>query len=173
MKPPLLFAGNALLFVFLSALNVHAARPDIAGSFVYVPERSTSVEKALEKAVAKTSFVIRPIARSRLTKTNKPYQAITFLSEPGKLGIVTDRRAPTVAPDDGKPVKWAREDGEVLDVSMKRQGTGVRETFAASDGKRVNEFELSADGRELRMNVTVSSRRLPEPLTYTLVYQRQ
>ena len=170
MRRTLCVAG-LLLSAFI--LQAHAANTDMAGRYVYVPERSTAVDRAVEKAVTEVNFVLRPMARSRLKKTNQPYQNITLTIGADKLSITTDRRAAIVTPASGKPVKWRREDGEMLDVSMKWQGRTLQETFAAKDGKRVNVFELSPDGGELRMMVTVSSKRLPKPLVYTLVYQRQ
>ncbi len=165
------FAALAFLLVFAGVS--HADNPALFGHYVYVPERSASVEQAVEKTVADVNFVLRPIARSRLNKTNQPYQNITLSSSVGKVSITTDKRAAIVAPVDGKPIKWKREDGEVMDFSLQWQGKALQETFAAKDGKRVNLFELSPDGHELRMLVTVSSKRLPKPLIYTLVYQRQ
>ncbi len=164
--------GSGVLLALASPQSL-ADNPKMAGHYVYVPERSAKVADAVEKTVQEVNFVIRPIARSRLNKTNQPYQNITLATAPEKLSITTDKRAPIVTPADGKPVKWKREDGETLDVSMKWQGEALQETFAADDGKRVNLYELSPDGRELKMLVTVSSKRLPRPLVYTLVYQRQ
>lgn len=167
------FLAVCLLFLSGFGVQARAANTDMAGRYVYVPERSSSVEQAVEKTVAEVNFVLRPIARSRLKKTNQPYQSITLATASDKLSITTDKRAPIVTPANGKPIKWKREDGEMLDVSMKWQGKALQETFAAEDGKRVNVFELSPDGGELKMLVTVSSKRLPKPLVYTLVYQRQ
>lgn len=164
--------GGGMLLVLASSQTL-AEKPEIDGHYVYMPERSASVSDAVEKTVQEVNFVIRPIARSRLNKTNRPYQNITLATAPDTFSITTDKRAPIVMPADGKPVKWKREDGETMDVSMQWQGAALQETFAADDGKRVNLYELSPDGRELRMRVTVSSKRLPRPLVYTLVYQRQ
>ncbi|MDQ8036166.1 MAG: hypothetical protein REI12_02005 [Pedobacter sp.] len=167
------FLVFTLLVLLVFGVQARAANTDLAGHYVYVPERSASVDQAVEKTVAEVNFVLRPIARSRLNKTNQPYQNITLGVSGGKASITTDKRAPIVAPVDGKPIKWKREDGEIMDLSMQWQGKGLQETIAADDGKRVNLFELSPDGNELRMLVTVSSKRLPKPLVYTLVYQRQ
>lgn len=167
------FLAICLLFLCAFGVQARAANTDISGRYVYVPERSSSVEQAVEKTVAEVNFVLRPIARSRLKKTNQPYQSITLSASADKLSITTDKRSPIVTPASGTPIKWTREDGEVLDVSMQWKGSALQETFAAEDGKRVNLFELSADGGELKMLVTVSSKRLPKPLVYTLVYQRQ
>lgn len=160
------------LLLMLASVS-HADNPALAGRYVYMPERSASVEQAVEKTVAEVNFMLRPVARSRLNKTNQPYQNITLGLSAGEASITTDKRAPIVAPINGNAIKWKREDGEVMDVSMQWQGKALKETFAAKDGKRVNLFEMSPDGSELHMLVTVSSKSLPKPLVYKLVYQRQ
>jgi hypothetical protein len=151
---------------------VCADNPALAGRFAYVPERSAVISQAVDVVVAEMNVLVRPIARSRLNTTNFPYQSITFAMMNGKASITTDKRRPIVASVDGNPVKWMREDGEVMEVSLQWQGSALQETIAADDGRRVNVFEVSPDGRELRMRVTVSSHRLPKPLAYTLVYRR-
>lgn len=170
MKAWAIFGGFLL---GMASFPATADDPRIAGHYVLVSGRSASVEVAVEKAVAEMNFVVRPVARSRLNKTNQPYKHITLATTPGMLSITTDKRAPIVAPADGSPVKWRREDNELLNVSMQWRGSALQEVFAAEDGKRVNQFELSPDGRELKLIVTVTSTRLPKPLSYTLVYQRQ
>jgi hypothetical protein len=77
-----------------------------------------------------------------------------------------------VVPASGAAVKWTREDGETFDVSGKVAGSTLTQTFVAEDGKRVNVYTLSPDGKTLTMNVTVTSPRLPKPLNYKLVYRR-
>lgn len=166
-------AGLLLLTFITITVPAWAANPQMAGHYAYVPERSMNVAAAVEKTVEEVGFVLRPFARSRLNKTNQPYRHITLGMDQDKLSIITDQRAPIVVPADGSPVKWKREDGEVMDVSMTWQGDALQETFATEDGRRINRFELSPDGQELRMLVTVSSKRLPKPLTYTLTYLRQ
>ncbi len=48
----------------------------------------------------------------------------------------------------------------------------LEQRFQAEDGRRVNLYSVSADGNTLTMNVTITSPRLPSPLTYKLVYNR-
>jgi hypothetical protein len=74
----------------------------------------------------------------------------------------------------GGSIKWTRpEDGEKLDVSMSLAGSTLTESFISPDGKRVNVFTPSADGKKLTMAVTVSSAKLPKPLTYKITYTRE
>ena len=56
---------------------------------------------------------------------------------------------------------------------MKLSGTTLTESFTSPDGKRVNVFTPSADGKKLMMAVTLTSAKLPKPLTYRLAYKRE
>jgi hypothetical protein len=157
----------------LTAVPAIAASAGVAGAFAFAPSDSENVDKAIETALASANFVIRTVARGRLEKTNKPYTKVAISTSGSSLSIQTDGRPPIVLPSSGAAIAWTRpEDGEKLQVSAHMVGTKLEETFAAPDGKRVNVFEPSADGKKLYMTVTVSSSKLPKPVTYRLAYKR-
>jgi len=163
------------LFALLLAVPAHARAQSAAfnGTFAYDASASESIDRAIEQGVAKMNFITRPVARGRLKKTNEPYKTITIAQTPTQVSITTDNRAAIVTPANGTAIKWKREDGEVLDVHTAWAEGKLVQEFDAEDGKRVNTYTLSGDGNTLTMHVTVSSPRLPQPVTYTLVYRRQ
>lgn len=146
--------------------------PSLRGSYTYDAQESDNVNRAIETAVGRMNFVTRPIARGRLKKTNQPYQRVVIAHTQSEVTVTTDGRASIKSPSNGTPIRWRREDGEMLNVSTEWENGQLEQTFAAEDGKRVNTYSLSADGRKLLMNVTITSPRLPRPLTYKLVYNR-
>lgn len=150
-----------------------AQAPALPGTYTYLEAESDPIRPAIEQAVARMNFITRPIARGRLTRTNQPYGTITIDTQGDQVTIVTDERAPIVATSDGNPMKWTREDGEVLDVTTRWLDGDLEQTYIAEDGQRKNVFTLSPDGNTLAMLVTVTSPRLSAPLTYTLRYRRQ
>ena len=80
---------------------------------------------------------------------------------------------PRSAPSNGTPIDWTRPaDGEKLKLSMQWDGARLVETLKAEDGQRVNAYTLSPDGSTMTMNVTITSPRLPKPLTYKLAYRK-
>ncbi len=160
------------LFLLASA-PAHAQSTAFEGSFVYVPQASQSIDKAIEKGVARMNFITRPVARGRLKKTNQPYQKLVIAHTPTEVRITTDDRAPITTPANGTPVRWTREDGEKFDVSTEWENGRLEQTFKADDGQRVNTFAISPDGNTLTMNVVVTSPRLPSPVMYDLVFRRQ
>jgi hypothetical protein len=117
------------------------------------------------------SFVTRPIARSRLKKTNTAYRRIDIVRTRDAISVAFDGQAPIAAPADGRPVKWTRSDGEVFDVSVSVRDDALVQTFKAEDGQRVNSFTANAAG-QLTMEATITSPQLEKPVIYTLLYER-
>lgn len=158
----------------------HAA--DIDGTYVLddAAAAPAAIRKAINVAVKGMGWPAERIARGRLEKTNlPPYRRIVILlgARVTDVSITTDKRAPIVTPPDGTPVDWTREDKEKFKVSTTLSVSSVsigplRQTFQSEDGKRVNTYVFSADGKTLEMEVVVSSSRLPRPVTYTLTYRR-
>jgi hypothetical protein len=162
-----------LIMAFGHGFMASAQAPDLPGAYDYVQERSDNVDAAIEAAVARVNFLVRSVARGRLKKTNQPYRRIS-LAVDGDTAVVTfDDKAAVRTPLDGSPIKWTRDDGEVFDVSTSWRGTTLVQTFAAEDGKRVNEFSQEAGAEHLALKVTVESGRLKQPLTYQLYYRRR
>lgn len=161
-------------FTALAGSDVQAqATTELAGTYAYVPAASDDIEMAIRAATDDMNFIVGPIARGRLRKTNFPYETIRISATPQAVTIVTDDRAPIVTPASGSAIKWEREDGEVFDVSTRFVGGALHQTFQAEDGKRVNVYSLDAEGNTLTMKVTVSSPKLEAPMVYSLKYQRQ
>lgn len=149
-----------------------AQEASMRGTFTLNRQASDNVATAINTAVARMNFVTRPIARGRLTRTNQPYQRVVIDFNQSQVTIQFENRAAIVSPGNGTPVRWRREDGEMLNVSTEWENSQLEQTFAAEDGQRVNTYSISADGNTLTMNVRITSPRLPQPLTYKLVFNR-
>ncbi len=147
----------------------------LQGTFTVQPGAEDIVVKGITDGTASMNFIKRPIARSRLKKTNlPPYQVVRISHTPAEVSIDMDGRAPILTPADGKTIKWKRpEDGEVLDVNTVWEQNNLKETFVAGDGSRENLFEPSADGQSMVMQVTIRSPQLKQPIVYRLTYHRK
>lgn len=161
-----MIAGAALL---VSAMVAYG-QSSIEGAYSHVPDKSPNIDAAIEKAVAEMSFIKRPIARSRLKRTNSVYRTVA-ISRTGDQIVVALNGTPIKMPAAGQPVKWKRDDGEIFDVSAAWRETALDQTFKAEDGTRVNTFRLNADGT-MTMDVTISSEQLPQPIKYSIAYRR-
>ncbi|HYJ80189.1 MAG TPA: hypothetical protein VEW03_11330 [Longimicrobiaceae bacterium] len=165
---------------FLCALALAAALPVAAqaqessmrGTFTLNAQASDNINQRIEEAVRRMNFVTRPIARGRLRRTNQPYQRVVIAYTPQQVTTTFDQRAAISSPGNGTPIKWTREDGEVLDLSTEWENGKLEQTFRAEDGQRVNTYTISADGNTLTIDVRVTSPRLSAPLTYKMVFNR-
>ena len=163
----------ALLFLLFLYPAAAAQEATLRGTFVINRQASDDVNRAIDTAVARMSFVTRPTMRGRLRKTNAPYGRVVIDYDQRTVSITTDRRRPMESPANGTPVKWTREDGERFGLSTEWEGGRLVQTFKG-EGKeqRTNTFTVSPDGRTLTLGVAVNSPKLSKPLTYKLVYTR-
>ena len=167
--------------ILLCLLLPCAARPHpvaaqeaagLRGSFTVNRQAGDDVNRAIDDAVARMSFVTRPVTRARLRKTNMVYDRVAVAQNGQRVSVRFGDRPPMESPANGAPVKWTSGDGEKFDLSTEWEGGKLVQTLKAKDGERTNTFAVSPDGRTLTLAVVVRSPRLPKPLEYKLVYNR-
>jgi hypothetical protein len=157
--------------IALGWTSAHADNPSLQGTFVSEQQSVEPITTAIETAVSKMNFIKRPIARSRLKKTNDAHRRVEIaLGEP-QIAVAFDGHKPVQMPADGKTIRWTREDGETFDVNAVWDGDQLVQTFKADDGTRSNTFSIAPDGR-LNMQVKLTSPQLDAPVTYTLSFAR-
>jgi|SRR5215204_3551998 len=162
----------ALLFLLVLCPAAAAQETKLSGAFTLDRQASDDVNRVIEAAVARMSFVTRPTMRGHLRKTNYVYGRVVISQDVRRVSVKFDSRAPMESPANGTPVKWEREDGEKVDLSAKSDGGRLVQTLKGEDYERTNTFSLSADGRTLTLGVVTRNPKLPKPLEYKLVYTR-
>jgi len=161
-----------LLTLIVSVAAVaQADNPALQGTFVNEQQSAKTIETAIEATVAKMNFIKRPIARSRLKKTNEAHRRVEIGIGHDQISVAFDGHKPVQMPADGSTIRWTREDGETFDVDAAWDGDRLVQTFKAEDGTRANAFSVTADGR-LTMQVTLTSPQLDQPLVYALTFSR-
>jgi hypothetical protein len=161
-----------LLAAFAIPAAANAQESTMRGTFVVDRAHSDDINRAIETAVARMSFVTRPIARGRLRRTNNLYNRVVINYTPAQVSTIFDQRHAVESPANGQPVAWTREDGEKFQLSTSWENGRLVQTFRADDGSRTNTYSISPDGRTLTMHVTLRSPRLSAPLEYNLVFTR-
>ena len=161
-----------LLAAFALPAAANAQESSMRGTFTINRQQSDDVNRAIETAVSRMSFVTRPIARGRLRRTNQVYQRVVINYTTAQVSTTFDRRRAVESPANGQPVAWTREDGEKFQLSTSWENGRLVQTFRAEDGSRTNTYSISPDGRTLTMHVTIRSPRLTAPLEYKLVFNR-
>lgn len=165
------------LIAILAVVSPRAALADddrarFAASFRYV---GTSAEQAarktaIDRGIDSLFFMIRGIARSRLSEGTKIEPWVNFSFEDEKVRV----RAPSsdiVSPANGAVVDY-RSGNDRTKLSQLFAGGKLTQTFVADGGQRMNEYTLAPDANTLLLKVTVSSPKLTRAVVYTLTYGR-
>jgi hypothetical protein len=146
-----------------------------AGSYSYtlVPDSSDDIKAAINTTVSPMNFIIRGIARGRLTKVNPLPHGVRLQLAADTVSVAFDNGDPVVTPSDGAVVPWYNALAKETDKAhVAIAGDTLRETISASDGDRENAISFSDGGARLHLRVTVTSHRLPKPLVYQLLFRR-
>jgi hypothetical protein len=159
-----IFAGSNILAA--------AQEPALDGTYILDETDSDSINAVIEDAAGKLSFPTRDIARERLKKLNPAYHRVIISSPANEISVSVDNQPPLLTPAKGAPVAWFGPDGGKVNASMQLAGRRLVQTFTSADGRRVNDYTLSPDGRTLTMQVTETSPKLSQTITYKQVYRR-
>jgi hypothetical protein len=168
-----ILAACVCLVVLALAPDARADNPVLPGVYVNDQQNGAAIGTAIDAAIEKMNFIKRPIARSRLKKTNAAHHRVTIGLTAQEISVAFDDNQPVRMPADGRTAKWTREDGEVFDVAARWTNNRLVQSFKAVDGERTNTFTLGPDGRALDVQVEVKSLQLPEPVRYALTFERQ
>src|SRR6266550_3907240 len=159
--------------IFLCSSTLVAAQDSaLDGTYILDESDSDNVNEVIEGAVGKLNFVTRDIARDRLKKLNPAYHQVVITSSSNEISVTVDNQPPLRTPAKGTPVAWVGPDGGKVNASIQLAGRRLAQTFTSADGRRVNDYTLSPDGRMLTMQVTETSPRLSQTITYKQVYRR-
>ncbi|MFW5926126.1 MAG: hypothetical protein ACOCV4_08155 [Myxococcota bacterium] len=130
------------------------------------------IEHAIERVTAEMGLMRSTLAQERLQQDMSHSRKIRIRVDGQQVVVEMDgtRVEATVGEDHGSTVKlpngkWARpvhrfENGQLVQELLTRRGT------------RRNTFALAHGGRELRLDVEISSPRLPSDVEYALRYRR-
>ena len=146
--------------------------PKGAAVYTLMPDSSDNIHTAIDHTVSHMNFIVRGIARGRLTKINPTPHQVRVDLEPDTVSVAFDNGTPVVTPVNGDSVPWRNPlTGETNHARVDILGDTVRQTITAKDGERENALIFSDNGARLRLRLTVTSHRLPKPLVYELLFR--
>ena len=159
--------------IFPSSSTLAAAQKSgLDGTYTLDETDSDNLNEVIEDVVGKLNLLARDIARGRLKKLDPAYHQIAITFSANEISVTVDNEQPLRTPAKGAPVAWIGPDGGEVNASTQLAGGHLVQTFTSAYGRRVNDYTLSPDGRTLTMQVTETSRRLPETIAYKQVYKR-
>lgn len=141
--------------------------------FELEPERGDNVQAAIERTIRPMSWIIRPIARHRLLRTNRPPAHLTIQTLQDSVIITFEGHPPIVTPRDGSSVPWkSGVSRETYHVKSAVSADTLHQTITASGGHRQDDFALVDGGERLELHIVLEAEHLPGPLDYTLEFRR-
>lgn len=119
------------------------------------------------------SWIIRPIARHRLLRTNRPPAHLTIQVRSDSLVVTFEGHRPIITPRDGSSAPWkSGVSKETYSVRSAFAGDTLHQIITASDGHRNDDFVFCDGGERIELHVVLEAEHLPGPLDYTLEYRR-
>jgi len=157
--------------VSLSGAGIDAI-PKGAAVYTLMPDSSDNIHTAIDHVVSHMNFIVRGIARGRLTKINPTPHQVRVDLESDTVSVAFDNGNPVVTPVSGDSAPWRNPlTGETNHARVAISGDTVKQTITAHDGERENALIFSDNGARMRLRVTVTSHRLPRPLVYELLFR--
>jgi hypothetical protein len=142
----------------------------LAGEWRGQPTATATVEGAVKRVTDSMGVLTRGMARGRLLTGNTAPARLLMQQQEDTLRIQFDEQPAVMLPlsgdsvTDGERTMRLEPEGEV--------GDALRHVGETGQGRRVNVYRLGRDTNTMTMAVTVTSPRLPSPLTYTLSFTR-
>jgi hypothetical protein len=161
---------RAVSLALLLPAALVAQAPNWDGDYVLDPDRSDNLKEAIAKATESLNFAMKPILRKKLEGSEKPAANLNILKGSAVTMQVEKNLPFTTSP--GNPAKWKRLDGEGFEVSCEERAPGFALSFRQDDVVRTQTYNLSEDGRTLKVEVTLRNPKLPEPMRYKLIYRK-
>jgi hypothetical protein len=170
-----LLAAAALAIVPLAAhADAPAGLDKYAGNYKYGNTRDHGVaivEKALDQALADLNMVMKLLVKK--TMSSRFAETVAIEIDGSDVGIKigeNDKATSKIGETKSVKSKDGKQSGQ---LSHQFDGSKLTETLSGENGTFVNVFTLSADGKTLTRDVTVTSQRMKKPLKYRLVYTRK
>jgi DNA-binding LytR/AlgR family response regulator len=146
----------------------------MTGTFRLAESEDTVKERlaaAIERAIEPMSFIVRPIARSRLHRPVYYCKQYRLALDAAAVHVTCDDRPRIDRRLDNSEGRITGLDDEPLDVHVSTAADSVQMTFASSDGKRTTTYRFG-DAGALEVNVKIESESLERPVAWKVHYRR-
>lgn len=163
---------TVICFVFIPSFLTAVPKEKLVYTAVSQSKNEATIKKGIKTAISDMSFITKPIAKRKLTKSNLAFKKLTFDFPGNKVSITHDARKAVVSPASGAKAKWTREDGETFTVTQKVGEDTITQKFIAGEGVKTLTYKFSQDFSTVKVSVRLDSPKLPAPLKYTMNYKK-
>ncbi len=141
------------------------------GEWVLIPDESDKVEPALEEHLKDQNFAKKLYWKKKLKSACNSPQMLDILYGRDGFSVTVGKERPAESAPDGTASEWKRSDGEVFQVTLRRDGARMTQTFQGDGYTLTNVYSMRKDGQSLALQITYTHPKL-DAFSYKLVYKR-
>lgn len=141
------------------------------GEWTLIPDDSDKVEPAIEAHVKDQNFAMKVYWKKKLKNACQSPQMMDILYGADGLSVTFGKERPAECAPDGTASTWKRSDGEEFQVTLRKDGPRMTQTFQGGGYALAYVYSMRKDGETLALQVTYTHPKL-EPFSYKLVYKR-
>jgi len=141
------------------------------GEWTLVPDESDKLEPMIDEHVKDQNFAMKVVWKKKLQKACKAPQLLDILYGADGFSVTLGKERPAESAPDGTASAWKRSDGEEFQVTLRKDGPRMTQTFQGDGYTLTNVYSMRKDGNTLALQVTYAHPKL-NALSYKLIYKR-
>ena len=123
------------------------------GEWTLVPDQSDQLEALLEAHLKEQNFALKAYWKKKLQKACRQPQAMDILCSGAEFSVTFDRESPVECSPDGTASTWKRSDGQEFQVTLRRDGPRMAQTFRGDGYSLAHVYTLSRDSNTLALEI--------------------
>lgn len=179
---PLVIALSVLVFLSPSFAQTKKSPPPKAGEvketkinwdgeWALIPDESDKLDLMMDEHLKDQNFAMRVYWKKKLQKACKAPQMLDILYGRDGFSVTFGKEAPAESTPDGTASAWKRGDGEEFQVTLRKDGVRMTQTFQGVDYALTNVYSMHKDGESLTLQVTYAHPKLGNAFNYKLIYR--
>jgi len=141
------------------------------GEWSLVADESDKLEPLIDEHLKDQNFAMKAWWKRKLQGSCKAYTALDILAGES-FSVSLGKEVPADTVPDGTTSEWKRSDGEKFQVSMRKDGPRITQTFQGDGYSLTNVYSMRKDSKTLALQITYAHPKLNNPFSYKLVYKR-
>lgn len=141
------------------------------GEWSLLADESDKVDTLVEEHLKDQNFAMKAWWKRKLQASCKAYTALDILAG-DSFSVTLGKERPADTVPDGTTSEWTRSDGDKFQVSMRKDGPRITQTFQGDGYTLSNVYSMRKDGQTLALQITYTNPKLNNPFSYKLVFKR-
>jgi len=141
------------------------------GEWSLISDDSDNVEAKIDEHLKDLNFAMKAWWKRKLNAACKAHRTLDILVGES-FSVTLGKEVPADTSTDGRASEWKRSDGTVFQVTMRKDGPRITQTFSGDGCTLTHVYSMRKDGKTLAMQVTYAAPKLDNPFSYKLVFGR-